>query len=75
MPAKTYALWTDQEVEILKEMAAKGYQADDIIKVLRSRTIEGVSNKANALGLSLSAAPEIDMDAYARAMKGETKCL
>jgi hypothetical protein len=63
--------WTDKEVEVLKQMADLGYSADDIKKVLKSRTRDGISNKASAIGISLSGKqPEIDFEAFQRFIKG-----
>ena len=68
--------WTLKEEEILKLMVAGGKMPEDIIKILKSRSINSVKNKAYGMGLSFGGpAPEIDMDEYARFMKGETKCL
>ena len=68
--------WTEQEMEILQAMAKKGFKVNDIKKVLIGRTVEAIQIKAGSLGHSLNGSPpEIDMDAYARMMKGETKSL
>jgi len=61
--------WTDKEIEILKEMAQKGFRVQDIQKVLKSRSINGIRNKALLLNLSLMGErPEIDFEAFRQMM-------
>lgn len=67
--------WTDQEIEILTQMVQNGRSAFEVTQVLKSRTIASVHNKMEMLGLKVCKAPEIDLDAYAKLMKGESQCL
>jgi len=61
--------WTEAEKEILKSMAMANRCAKDIIKVLKSRTIHSVNQKAAELGLSLAGKePEIDINEFNRLM-------
>ncbi len=61
--------WTEAEKDILKSMAMAGRYAEDIIKVLKSRTINSVNQKAAELGLSLAGKePEIDINEFNRLM-------
>lgn len=61
--------WTTEEEDILSKMAKVGCSAFDVMKVLKSRTINGITSKASTLGLSLSGGkPDIDMDAFKRLM-------
>lgn len=61
--------WTDQEIKILKELAGREKNAREVALVLKSRTVEAISAKGYALGLSFEKSPEIDMDAYRAMMK------
>lgn len=68
--------WTEQEIYILKTMSDAGKRAEEIHKVLQSRTIEAINNKASQFGLSLSGKPRVDLAAFKEIMKGmEVKCL
>lgn len=61
--------WTPEEEDILSKMAKAGCNAFDILKVLKSRSINGITSKASTLGLSLAGGkPDIDMDAFKRLM-------
>lgn len=68
--------WTDKEIKILKTLCKAGKTISDVQKVFPYRTKNSIDSKASLEGLSLAGlAPEPDMDAYARIIKGETKCL
>lgn len=69
--------WTPQELEILKKMAEAGKTAKEIKKVLVTRSMGGITNKASSVGLSLAGLePTINFEAYKEMMKGmEIKCL
>jgi hypothetical protein len=63
--------WTDKEVEILKKMLDAGKTADEIAQVIKSRTLDGIRNKAGHMGWKFYAVPEFDMDAFNKIMKGK----
>lgn len=67
--------WSDKEEEILKKMVDACKTPKDVSEVLLNRSEDSVRCKAGSMGLVWKSKPEIDMDAYARMMKGETKCL
>lgn len=70
------AFWSDKEVEILQKMARAGKTPQEVVKVLKSRTITSIQKKASDQGISFSDSPEIDFDAFKNMMKnGRTKCL
>lgn len=57
--------WTPQEEAILRKMAEKGLVAAEIAKVLRSRSVEAISQKSSHMGISLAGdKPQIDLDAF-----------
>lgn len=59
--------WTEEEVEILKDGAQRGFTIEQLLDVLKSRTRNSITNKAYTLGLSLQGGrPEIDREAYRR---------
>ena len=60
--------WSDQEVEILKKMNAARKTPDDIARVLKSRTPEGIRHKADKMGLNWSIEPDIDFEAFKKMM-------
>ena len=60
--------WSDQEIEILKKMNAASKTPDDIARVLKSRTPEGILHKARKMGLHWSIEPDIDFEAFKKMM-------
>jgi len=63
--------WQENEIEILKKMAAAGRRVREISAVLKSRSSNSINCKAYSLGLSLGEGePEIDMDEFKRLMGG-----
>ena len=65
-------LWTQQEMDILKKLAEQNYPVRKIAKVLKSRTLNAIRNKAEELGLYLGGgpAPEIDLEAFKKLIGG-----
>jgi hypothetical protein len=70
-------IWTTQEEEILRRMAAAGKNSTEISQVLVARTPNGIEKKAREFGVSLTDLPEINMEAFKQFLKaeGEIKCL
>ena len=67
--------WSAKEDEMLKVLCENGFLMKDIRKVL-SRSENAISIRASKFGLSLNGlAPKIDLDEFARLMKGKTTCL
>lgn len=54
------AKFTPQEDKIIKQLHAKGYMPEDIVKVLKSRTKESIKDRAYVLGLKWTRPVEID---------------
>jgi len=70
--------WTDEERDILRQMAGAGKRAREIGLVLKSRTEAAVVTQAQSLGLSLGGEkPEVDFEAFKRIMQNvrKTECL
>ena len=65
----TYTGYTKQEDQIIRQMNAKGFTAEEITKVLISRTKSQISDRGYHLGLRWSKVPEIDMAEFKRLMK------
>lgn len=63
--------WTDKEIEILKKMIDANKTAEQIAQVIKSRTLEGIRNKVQRMGLTWVHEPEFDMDAFHKLMKGK----
>ena len=62
--------WTEQEVDILKEMATGGFTEKEITRVLKSRTVHAINQKCKNTGIVLkSREPEIDFDAFKSMLK------
>ena len=57
-------LWTEKEVEILKRLYPAGVPLEEIAKVLKSRTLAAIQNKAQQLGLKRKTGGEIDEEYY-----------
>ena len=57
-------LWTEREVEILKKLYPAGVPLEEIAKVLKSRTLAAIQNKAQQLGLKRKTGGEIDEEYY-----------
>ena len=56
--------WTEEEIDILRKLADAGYPAQDMVRVLKSRTLNAITNKMSGLGIkSRIQAPEIDYSA------------
>jgi hypothetical protein len=62
------AKFTKREDEIIKALHGKGYQPQDIIKVLKSRTKESIKDRAYVIGLKWTRKVEIDMDEFKKLM-------
>jgi hypothetical protein len=60
--------WTKQEEDILKKMIAASKTPDDIARVLKSRTLEGIKHKSDRMGLNWSIEPDIDFEAFKKMM-------
>jgi len=68
--------WTKEEIEMLKKLSKTQHKLTDINKVFPYRTLTSIRNKAYSLNLSFAGEnPTPDLDAFARIMKGESKCL
>jgi PP-loop superfamily ATP-utilizing enzyme len=62
--------WTPKEEEILRRLVERGHTAKEISQVLKSRTVNGIHSKAEAMGFHLpGGAPEIDMGEFERMIK------
>jgi len=64
-----YTGYTKQEDTIIKQMNAKGFTAEEITKVLISRTKTQIADRGYYLGLKWSKVPEINMAEFKRLMK------
>jgi len=64
-----YTGYTKQEDTIIKQMNAKGFTAEEITKVLVSRTKTQIADRGYYLGLKWSKVPEINMAEFKRLMK------
>jgi hypothetical protein len=63
--------WTPQEEEILIAMVKGERTAEEIGKILKSRSIDAIRNKVYGKGLEfIGQSPEIDMEAFKKIMKG-----
>lgn len=62
------AKFTPQEDKIIKQLHAKGYMPEDIVKVLKSRTKESIKDRAYIIGLNWSRRVEIDMNEFKKLM-------
>ena len=70
------AMWSDEELIMLKKMAAAGRTPDEMALVLKSRTPQGIRMKCESEKIILTAKnPVVDMDAYAKLIRGESLCL
>lgn len=69
--------WTDQEKEILKTLIENGLTPHQINTVLKSRTINGIRQQAEDMGLKWTCyVPQIDMEALKNFLKeSKTRCL
>lgn len=54
------AKFSKREDQIIKQLHAKGYMTEDIVKVLKSRTKESIKDRAYVLGLKWTRPVEID---------------
>jgi hypothetical protein len=54
------AKFSKREDQIIKQLHAKGYMPEDIVKVLKSRTKESIKDRAYVLGLKWTRPVEID---------------
>lgn len=64
-PKGTHLKWSKKEKDVLIKMATRGCTSQEIAKVLKSRTINGIQCKAHELGYSLDGPdPKIDFEAY-----------
>jgi hypothetical protein len=64
--------YTPEEVDILTKMVNAGCTPEQCAKVLKSRTVTGIEDKAGRLGMKWKYLnPEIDMDEFKRLMKGK----
>jgi len=64
-----YTGYTKQEDTIIKQMNAKGFTAEEITKVLISRTKTQIADRGYYLGLKWSKVPKINMAEFKRLMK------
>lgn len=62
--------WTDQEAEIFKKMLEAHKTPEEVAQVFKSRSADGIRNKAQKMGLKWGYEPELDMDAFHKLMKG-----
>lgn len=69
--------WSEDELRILRELVALGKTNEEVAEVLVCRSPNGILEMRHKLGLPSSGEPKarIDLDAYARMMKGESTCL
>jgi len=68
--------WTEKEDDVLRSLAESGCKVGEISLVLKSRSVDALTKRASVKGFSMAGAkPEIDMDAYAKLIKGGVKCL
>ena len=63
------ASWTDKEIEILRNLADKGYSAREIRRALKSRTLVSIKHKCLSLEICLAPQPEVDLNEYKNMMK------
>ena len=68
--------WSEQHEAMLKKMIEAGKELPDIAAVFCNRTENGIRSKIKNMGLKINQrSVGIDMDAYAKIMKGVTSCL
>jgi hypothetical protein len=60
--------WTKQEEDILKKMIAAGKTPEDCARVLKSRTVDGIRNKAKRMVLKFKYEVEIDKAEFNKMM-------
>ena len=61
--------YTQEEMDILKKMVNAGLTPEDCARVLKSRTVTGIEDKAGRMGLKWKyLESEIDMDEFKRLM-------
>jgi hypothetical protein len=64
--------WSDEETKMLRKMANAGCTVDDILKVFKSRSIDGIIGKLDRIGISLKPLKaELDIDLYKKLMEGK----
>jgi hypothetical protein len=64
--------WIPQEEKILSDMANAGLGVEDVMRVLKHRSRDSISQKAGKMKLSLAGKPpEIDMKEFKRLMEGK----
>lgn len=62
--------YTEREIEIIREMAEAGKTPDDVLAVLKSRTIEGLKAISRREGIKFKLfQPEIDEAAFKKLMR------
>ena len=62
------AKFSKREDQIIKQLHAKGYMPEDIVKVLKSRTQESIKDRAYVIGIKWTRKVEIDMDEFKKLM-------
>lgn len=69
--------WSEDELRVLREFVALGKTDEEIAQVLLCRSVQGIQEMRYKLKLPSSGTPKvrIDLDAYAKMMKGESTCL
>ena len=68
--------WSEEETTMLRKMADAGCTMDEVLRVFRGRTIEGISGKLNRLGIELKPQKsEVDYEAFKQLIGGRQKCL
>ena len=60
--------WTKQEDDILQKMIAAGKTPEECARVLKSRTVDGIRNRAKRMGLKFKYEVEIDIEAFKKMM-------
>lgn len=67
-------IWIEEEREILKKLAEKGYRTAEIMTVLKSRSRCSIDKEARLLGISLAGPkPIIDHKALDRLLNQEVE--
>ena len=62
--------WTEDEDGVLRELAKLHVPPEEITAVLKSRSVAAIKQRITFLKLKDCYAPEIDMEAFKRLMKG-----
>lgn len=64
------AKWTQQEDDLLEQMAKARIAPEDMANVFKCRTVVGIRTRIDKLKLNVHYHAEVDMDEFNRLMKG-----